>query len=452
MDLRHREPIVRLSGHVSGFGLRRLAALAGSALMISLAAVVVQSGQAQGAPSSWSITPSWNNGDGESSADIAFTDVSCMPTGECFAVGSHAIGGIGGSLIEEWNGSSWNAVASPHPGDFNNLGRAELYGVDCPSSTFCVAVGDFATTKGQVQTLVETWNDTGSWKVQSSPNVNSTWDALSAVSCASSNYCVAVGDWLKGSHSRSETFAELWNGAKWSKAKTPLNPGNAVNRLNSISCTTNRTCEAVGTYFDAAQSSVVKTLFETYKGRRWSSPASPSGRNSELYSVSCLSFSECTAVGDHSTDTLVLAWNGSKWATESSPNQEVGGKNYQSSLDGVSCTSESNCVAVGHYLNEDGTPSTLVESWNGSAWTIVPSPDVASQDNDSNALVGVSCIGATSCVAVGTTANENGDQTLAETWDGAAWTIPTSPNPGVENYLTSVSCVTSSDCVAVGHS
>jgi hypothetical protein len=117
----------------------------------------------------------------------------------------------------------------------------------------------------------------------------------------------------------------------------------------------------------------------------------------------------------------------------------------------VSCTGkEKSCVAVGNYWNENGTPLTLVESWNGSAWSIVSSPDVASKDNYSNSLAGVSCTGATGCMAVGSTSSGQGDQTLAEAWDGTSWTIGTSPNPGVENSLASVSCVTSTDCVAVG--
>lgn len=449
--------VASLARRASGFGLTRVAALAGCAILISLASLVLPSGQAQGTPSSWSITPSWNNGDGENSAYIQFSSVSCMAAGECFAVGSHAIGGTGGSLIEQWSGSSWNAVQSPNPGHFNKLGSAELYGVDCPSSTFCVAVGDYETAKkDDLQTLVETWNGT-QWKVRSSPNVSSFDDTLNAVSCASPKYCVAIGSWPDGNarDNRSELFAESWNGDSWSIAHTPLNPGSASNRLSSISCTTNRICEAVGAYSDSAQPGWFKTLVETYREGGWTSPPSPHpSRSSGLYGISCLSSSECTAVGYHSSDTLVLNWDGKQWATVSSPNQEIGGENYLNSLAGVSCTNENNCVAVGHYLNEDGTSLTLVESWNGSAWSIIPSPDVASQDNYSNSLVGISCTGATSCLAVGSTASggdQDGDQTLAEIWDGAIWTISTSPNPGVENYLTSVSCVTSTDCVAVGH-
>ena len=43
-------------------------------------------------------------------------------------------------------------------------------------------------------------------------------------------------------------------------------------------------------------------------------------------------------------------------------------------LYGVSCVSASACTAVGGYDNSAQTPVTLVEAWNGSKWTIRPSP------------------------------------------------------------------------------
>jgi hypothetical protein len=111
-----------------------------------------------------------------------------------FAVGMNGIAPEIRSLIEEWNGSSWNPVASPTPRKSSVLPSGDLNGVDCPTSTFCMAVGDYKTKKAQ-QTLVETWNGKN-WKVQSSPNANSFSNTLTAVSCASSDYCVAIGDLL----------------------------------------------------------------------------------------------------------------------------------------------------------------------------------------------------------------------------------------------------------------
>jgi hypothetical protein len=69
----------------------------------------------------------------------------------------------------------------------------------------------------------------------------------------------------------------------------------------------------------------------------------------------------------------------------------------------VSCSGPSACIAVGLYDTPEPYPQirtayqTLIESWNGSAWSIVPSPN-ASQIN---LLLGVSCSSSSTCTAVG---------------------------------------------------
>jgi len=53
----------------------------------------------------------------------------------------------------------------------------------------------------------------------------------------------------------------------------------------------------------------------------------------------------------------------------SQPNPNKTFANYEM-LNGISCVNDSNCNAVGSYL----TPAfvRLVEHWNGSSWSIVP--------------------------------------------------------------------------------
>jgi hypothetical protein len=87
-----------------------------------------------------------------------------------------------------------------------------------------------------------------------------------------------------------------------------------------------------------------------------------------------------------------------------------------------------------------------VEHWDGTSWTIASSPNV---DVGNNNLLGVSCVTAQSCVAVGYFADA---RTLVETWDGTAWTIVPSPSPGtIDNFLNGVSCPIPGECVAVGN-
>jgi len=92
----------------------------------------------------------------------------------------------------------------------------------------------------------------------------------------------------------------------------------------------------------------------------------------------------------------------------------------------------------------------LVMVWDGTVWSIVPSPNAGTGSND---LFSVSCVSTSDCVAVGNTFNGSALETLVMVWDGTVWSIVPSPNAGTgSNELQSVSCVSVSECVAVGYS
>jgi hypothetical protein len=86
--------------------------------------------------------------------------------------------------------------------------------------------------------------------------------------------------------------------------------------------------------------------------------------------------------------------------------------------------------------------------WDGTVWSIVPSPNAGTSDNVLNS---VSCVSASDCVAVGYT-DTVAYETLVMVWDGIDWSIVPSPNAGTsDDALNSVSCVSAADCVAVGY-
>jgi hypothetical protein len=77
----------------------------------------------------------------------------------------------------------------------------------------------------------------------------------------------------------------------------------------------------------------------------------------------------------------------------------------------VWCVSATACTAAGNYYTSSGRSRTLIESWNGTSWSIVPSPSRAS----GSSLDGVSCVSATVCTAVGSYINTSGaSRTLIE--------------------------------------
>src|SRR5207249_2791426 len=83
----------------------------------------------------------------------------------------------------------------------------------------------------------------------------------------------------------------------------------------------------------------------------------------------------------------------------------------------VSTVSTNDVWAVGSYRNSGGPDQTLVEHWNGTQWTVVPSPN---SEPSYNYLFGVAVVAANDVWAVGTY-NGYGGRTLILHWDGAQW-------------------------------
>jgi hypothetical protein len=126
------------------------------------------------------------------------------------------------------------------------------------------------------------------------------------------------------------------------------------------------------------------------------------------------------------------------WSVVPSPSRGTG----NNLLDGTSCVSATACMAVGYSSASGGVFRTLAESWDGTGWSVVPSPSVGAGDN---ILLGVSCVSATVCTVVGLT----GSGTLIESWNGSSWSVTPSPGTGIFG-LYGVSCVSATACTAVG--
>ena len=182
-------------------------------------------------------------------------------------------------------------------------------------------------------------------------------------------------------------------------------------------------------------------------------PAPAAATPGTLNGVSCVTPTSCEAVGSFgasgATQTLAEFWDGTTWTIQPTPTP-AGGSN--STLAGVACTSASVCVAVGGYFN-GAANVPLAETWNGSSWSIqnVPLPT----GGLGGSLNSVSCSSATSCTAVGDFANSgNANQALAEAWNGSAFSTQTVPQPSGATLSTfdAVACTASpgARCEAVG--
>jgi len=232
--------------------------------------------------------------------------------------------------------------------------------------------------------------------------------------------------------------------ASWSKVDTPNASSAPINELNGVSCLSASNCWAVGDY-NLSNSTGSKTLVEQWNGSSWNIVSSPnlSNEGDQLNSVYCTSSSNCWAVGGgerNGRPAVIEHWNGSTWSLETSGVSSVG------DLQSVTCTSSSNCWAVGYSSANANSSSSLVEQWNGSNWSTVSTPNSNQAEFSS-----VTCTSASNCVAVGGTNTGDGSNSLIEQWNGSTWSKATTQNPnGYENSFSSVACISSSNCMAIG--
>jgi hypothetical protein len=153
----------------------------------------------------------------------------------------------------------------------------------------------------------------------------------------------------------------------------------------------------------------------------WTIVPSPSpGSVNDLNGVASVSATDVWAVGDTNQQTLTEHWNGTAWSVVASPNASS-----NDALLGVAAVSTTDVWAVGQFISGSNV-ETLIEQWNGTSWSVVPSP-AAGQ------LRGIAIVSAVSAndiwaVREFTDPNTGTTTTVIEQWNGTAWSVVTSPN------------------------
>jgi hypothetical protein len=328
--------------------------------------------------------------------------------------------------------AAWTVLPSP-----TGLGDSRLVGVSCGSQSSCIAVGS-----ADGGALAERWDGTA-WTVTPLPTpAEATGSILRAVSCTGPTFCTAVGAYTNANPGLT-VLIEMWDGTSWAIVGTPSSGDNG---LAAVSCSSATACLAVG-------GGVSGGLAEVWNGVAWMlTPAPP-----VAWSVSCVSASDCTAVG-WGTATR---WDGADWVALPTPATPPILPS-QPLLLGISCTSASDCVAVG--ANGFGGTSgfrmisSTTERWNGSTWTADALPSAPYWV----ALAAVSCSSPNACLAVGVGASTlriawwsllwpfaGGGGAPALRWDGVAWTSQ-EPTTGTLPELDAITCLAPGSCIAVG--
>ena len=278
------------------------------------------------------------------------------PAAVCLVVGQW--GSFAGShnYAALWDWSSWKLLDPP---DVPSSSLDQLNAVSCKSSDYCVATGHFlggTTSGGQPESLV--W-DGSTWALKTVPVPSQATNAwLYGVSCPSTSFCFAVGDYTIASP-HQPTLAETWDGTAW--AVRPSQSINQSNALASTSCVSATTCEAVGN--SLSPKLAFSSLGGSWSGKSFTLRATPDSgpklTGSDLRGVSCLPVTFCMAVGNMSA-----VWNGTAWSMASFPQASP----ILSVAYALSCTSKSSCAAVGSYENLSKGGLTLIVNWNGTSW------------------------------------------------------------------------------------
>ena len=360
----------------------------------------------------------------------SLTGVSCASRNFCVAAGYYYNGNVYQNLLVTWNGSTWtldSASSLSTPALKNNY----LTDVSCASGNFCVAAGYYYNVTGY-QNLLVTWNGS-TWSLDSSASLSTSGSQnnyLASVSCASAIFCVAAGDY----NTLRQNLLLTWNGSTWSLDSSALlsTSGSQNNYLPGVSCASASFCVAAGAYYSVTAD---QNLLLTWNGSTWSLDSSRSlSMSGSLYNllraVSCVSASFCVAAGTSDfNQNLVLTWNGSTWSLDSSASLSTSGfqNNY---LAGVSCASASFCVAAGYYVGT--AQQNLLLTWNGSTWALDSSASLSTSGSQDNGLTGVSCASASFCVAAGVYNNGIVNQTLVLTYS-----VPTPPAPVGYRFVAS---------------
>jgi hypothetical protein len=332
---------------------------------------------------------------------------------------------------------AWNVVSSPNPN------RSIFRSVAARSRDDAWAVGTQNTSIDGQSPLIARW-DGVQWNTVPNPGAN--WSYLVGVDVVSANEAWAVGATSYG----NATMTMRWDGAQWSIIPSP-NMGTRGG-LNSVDAILGDDVWAVGYY---TENNLNRALILHWNGTQWSivTPGSvPTNRNYSFSSVSARSSNDVWAVGTMDNPTgsrqipLVQHWNGTNWSTFTCCS--VPGAEYLY-LNSVTAISATDAWAVGYYLDASLVRRNLIVHWNGAEWAVVPAPNPGAYQN---MLSGVHGLAPDDVWAVGEARQTNGGpyDTLSMHWNGTQWTVVPSPNGGESGSLTSVRAVDSDYVWTVG--
>ncbi len=343
-------------------------------------------------------------------------------------------------------GLAWNLYNSPSLGTGYNF----VVSVAAVSFADVWAVGYYDTSGGH-QALIEHW-DGSQWSIVPGANTGASNNYLNAIKVVSANDIWADGYYNGGNGDR--TLIEHWNGSQWSLVSSP-NVGAGNNRLFGISVVsaTDVWVSGYSCNSNCLSGSLAQTLVEHWDGVQWSIVGTPNvgtGNNNYLVAIAALSSSDVWASGYYNgcygcaPYSLTLHWNGAQWSVVNTPHVGAG----SNVLVALSAISSNDVWALGSYYTDYLQWNTMVLHWDGAQWSVVTSPNVARVNNQ---IQSVAAVSANDIWAVGSTTLDSAQRTLAMHWDGLQWSLLPTRNSSVGNSaLNGVAALAGDNVWAVG--
>jgi hypothetical protein len=289
------------------------------------------------------------------------------------------------TLAEHFDGNSWQVVPTPAPGS-----SSRLFGVAAVASNDVWAVGDHRAPPSFGPALIEHW-DGSSWTIIDSPTATSApTTALYGVTATASNDVWAVG---VDNHNGARVWH--WDGSSWSAVFSSAFTG--VGGLDSVSADAGNDVWAVEGRLSPGRAVL------HFDGTSWARIDT----HTQIFfnAITALSPTDVWAVGTvyeafddwgEPTDSraAIAHWDGSQWQVVPSPDPRPSGHGL-SELRGIAAISPTDIWAVGGPGTGGNTP--LTEHWDGTSWSIIPSPT----GSEGSAVVAVTALSDGTVAAVG---------------------------------------------------
>jgi hypothetical protein len=353
--------------------------------------------------------------------------------------------------------SIWNVetTINPKPTQVNNSSFA---GVSASGPDEAWAVGTYEDAVANDNPLSEHWNGT-TWTRVTVPVPAGQTATLGGVDDLGPDNAWAVG--TSSGSAGQLTLIEHWNGTTWSIIPSP-SPATGVpgdsNTLDAIGGTGPDNLWAAGWDTNEGDNTIF-LLFEEWNGKTWTAATSPTpdGSFQIANAITAVTADDIWAVGEDLTDgnvTLAAHWNGKKWSIVPTPNL-TGGRDIQNELSGVTASGPDNVWASGfaYNVNNENFAEPYVLHWNGKTWDLMKVPNIGTEGSRLRAIQVVS---PKDVWAVGQEQKNDGSiLSLTEQFNGSTWTISPSPDPGmlghlIDNSLASVSSAGGANLFGVG--